>query len=199
MSERYQIPGILEESHAGIREISLYSEHFKNRRIFILGTIDDNAADDFIMQFTYLEGESTDPIHIVINSGGGSVSAGLAIYDTIRASAVPVNIYCAGMASSMAAVLLAGGQKGRRYILPHSKVMIHEPLIRDGLGGSATSIHNISESIMETREIVNGILAQHTGRLIEEIHQATAYDHYMNATESVAFGICDEIRSGVFK
>lgn len=199
MSERYQIPGIIEESHAGVREISLYSKQFAKRRIFIFGTIDDNAANDFLMQFSYLEGESQEPVDIVINSNGGAIAAGLAIYDTIQASAVPVNLYCAGMAASMAAVLLAGGQKGRRFILPHSKVMIHEPLIRDGLGGSATSIHNISESIMETREIVNGILATHTGHPIEEIHQTTAYDHYMNATESVFFGICDEIRNGVFK
>ena len=100
---------------------------------------------------------------------------------------------CTGMAASMAAILLAGGQKGNRYILEHSKVMIHEPLLANGVGGSATSIKNISESILETRKIVNGILAEHTGKSIEEINEATSFDNYMNAKEAIEFGICDAI------
>ena len=105
----------------------------------------------------------------------------------------PVEIYCAGMAASMAAIILASGGKGRRHILPHSRVMIHEPLLDGGLGGSATSIRHISESIMETKRILNEILSKHTGRAIAEIEKATSYDNYMNAEESVAFGICDDI------
>ena len=106
---------------------------------------------------------------------------------------MPVNTYCTGLAASMGAVLLAGGQAGRRYILPHSKTMIHEPLISGGVGGSATSIHNISESILKTRDMLNEILAKHTGKSLKEMKKATAFDHYMNAEESVKFGMCDEI------
>ena len=102
---------------------------------------------------------------------------------------------CTGMAASMAAVILAGGQSGRRFILPHSKVMIHEPLISNGVGGSATSIKNISDSILKTREIINGILAKHTGKSVEDINKATDHDNYMNSNEAIEFGICDKITS----
>ena len=112
---------------------------------------------------------------------------------------IPVYMYCTGMAASMAAVLLAGGQPGRRYILPHSKTMIHEPLLSGGVGGSATSIRNISDSILETRSIVNGILAKHTGKSIKEINKATSYDNYMNAEKSVEFGICDKVVQGLLE
>ena len=104
-------------------------------------------------------------------------------------------MYCTGMASSMGAVILAGGQKGRRFILPHSKVMIHEPLISGGMGGSATSIKRTADSILETKAITNGILAKHTGKTVKEIDKATAFDNFMNAKEAVEFGICDEIRN----
>ena len=110
-----------------------------------------------------------------------------------------INIICAGMAASMAAIILAGGQKGYRYILPHSKVMIHEPLLSSGLGGSATSIKNISDSILETREIVNSILAKHTGKSLSEVNKATSFDNYMNAEEAIAFGLCDAITMHIYK
>ena len=106
---------------------------------------------------------------------------------------IPVYMYCTGMAASMAALLLAGGQPGRRFILPHSKTMIHEPLLTGGVGGSATSIRNISDSILETRKIVNGILAKHTGKTLKEVNKATSFDNYMNAEKSVEFGICDRV------
>ena len=121
------------------------------------------------------------------------MNAGLMIYDTIQGSNLPIDMVCTGRAASMAAVILAGGQKGHRHILKHSKVMIHEPLISNGVGGSATSIKNISESIMETREICNSILAKHTGKTLQEINEATSFDNYMNAEEAIAFGICDSI------
>ena len=104
-------------------------------------------------------------------------------------------MYCIGMAASMGAVILAGGQKGRRYILPHSKIKIHEPLIQGGLGGSATSIKKTADSIIETKAITNGILAKHTGKTVEEIDEATAFDNFMNAKQAVEFGICDEIKN----
>lgn len=186
-------PSIEVENAHGVREVSLDTRHLMNRRIFINGEINENTANDFLSQMLYLEQESSDPITIYINSPGGSVNAGLVIYDCIQASEVEINIICAGTAASMAAIILAGGRKGHRFILPHSKVMIHEPLLAGGVGGSATSIKNISDSILETREIVNGILAKHTGKKIKEINKATSFDNYMNAKEAIAFGLCDEI------
>lgn len=190
-------PSIEVESVHGVREVSLDTRHLMNRRIFINGEINDESANDFLSQMLYLEQESNNPITIYINSPGGSVNAGLVIYDCIQASNLEINIICAGTAASMAAILLAGGQKGRRYILQHSKVMIHEPLLAGGVGGSATSIKNISDSILETREIVNKILAKHTGKSLKEINKATSFDNYMNAEEAIKFGLCDEITTKV--
>lgn len=191
------IPSIEVESAHGTREVSLTTRHLMNRRIFLTGSIDERMANDFLAQFMYLEQESDEPVTIYINSPGGEVNAGLMIYDMIQGSRLPVNMVCTGMTASMAAILLAGGQKGRRYILKHSKVMIHEPLISNGVGGSASSIKNISDSILETREIVNGILAEHTGKSLKEINEATHFDNYMNAEEAKEFGICDEITSNI--
>ncbi len=186
-------PSIEVESANGIREVSLATRHLMDRKIFLMENIDQESADDFLSQMLYLEHESEEPITIYINSPGGEVSSGLMIYDAIQGSNLDINMVCAGTAASMAAVILAGGQKGRRYILKHSKVMIHEPLIAGGVGGSATSIKNISDSILETKKIVNDILAKHTGKTLEEINEATAFDNYMNAEEAIRFGICDSI------
>lgn len=187
------IPNIEVESANGTREVSLATRHLMNRNIFLTGSIDGDMANNFLSQFLYLEQESDEPVTIYINSPGGEVNAGLLIYDTIQGSELPINMVCTGMAASMAAIIFAGGQKGRRYILKHSKVMIHEPLIANGVGGSATSIKNISESILETREICNGILSEHTGKAIEEVNEATSFDNYMNANEAIEFGICDKV------
>ncbi len=181
------------ESSHGTREIALNTHHLMNGIIFINGSIDRETANDFISQLLYLEENFDGPVNVYINSPGGEVNAGLAIYDTIQGSNLTINMICTGMAASMAAILLAGGQKGRRYILKHSKVMIHEPLLSDGVGGSATSIKNISESILATKDIVNGILAEHTGKTIDEINEATRFDNYMNAEEAIRFGICDAV------
>lgn len=190
---RFVGPSIEVESAHGVREVSLDTRHLMNRRIFLNGEINEDTANDFLSQMLYLEEDSSDPITIYINSPGGSVNAGLVIYDCIQASEVEINMICAGNAASMAAIILAGGQQGHRYILPHSKVMIHEPLLAGGVGGSATSIKNISDSILETREIVNKILAKHTGKTLKEINKATSFDNYMNAEEAIKFGLCDQI------
>ncbi|MBO5341285.1 MAG: ATP-dependent Clp protease proteolytic subunit [Clostridia bacterium] len=189
-------PTIEVESYNGVREISLMTKHFGNRKLFLNGEVTDEMANSFVSELLYLS-QSNEPIDIYINSPGGSVNAGLVIYDVIQAceGKLPINMYCTGMAASMGAVLLAGGQKGRRYILPHSKVMIHEPLISRGMGGSATTIKKTAESILETKAITNGILAKHTGKTVEEIDEATAFDNYMNAEEAIAFGLCDEIKN----
>lgn len=189
------IPSIEVESAHGTREVSLATRHLMNRKIFLNGEVNETMANAFVAQLMFLEEESDEPITIYINSPGGKVTDGLLIYDALQGCACPVNIVCTGTAASMGAIILAGGQPGRRYILEHSKVMIHEPLLAGGVGGSATSIRNISESILETREICNTILAKHTGKTVEEINEATSYDHYMNAKEAVEFGICDAITS----
>ena len=186
------IPSIEVEGAQGTRVVTLNTRHLMNRCIFLSGDINSDMANDFLSELLFLE-QDNDPITIYINSPGGEVNAGLMIYDAIQGSNLKIDMICTGRAASMAAVILAAGQKGRRYIFPHSKVMIHEPLIANGVGGSATSIKNISESILETKEIVNGILAKHTGKSIEEINDATGFDNYMDAKEAIKFGICDHI------
>lgn len=186
-------PYVEMESHNGIREVGIYTRHLSKRRIFLNGEINTETANAVVAQLLYLQDESEEPISIYINSQGGEINAGLYIYDVLQSMTIPVYMYCTGMAASMAALLLAGGQPGRRFILPHSKTMIHEPLITGGVGGSATSIRNISDSILETRKIVNGILAKHTGKTLKEVNKATSFDNYMNAEKSVEFGICDRV------
>ncbi len=192
----HQFPSIKEESSSGIRIIDLKTQHLSNRKIFIDEEITSELAHDIVYELLYLC-EEEEPIDIFIDSPGGSVNAGLVIYDVIQAldGKIPINMYCVGMAASMAAVILAGGQKGRRFILPHSTCMIHEPLIAGGMGGSATSIKKTADSILETKKITNGILAKHTGKTVKEVDKATSFDNYMNAQETVKFGICDEIRN----
>ena len=194
--ENRWIPTVEEESCYGSREINLQTKHFCNRKLFLTGEVTSQMANDFVSQMLYLS-QNEEPVDIYINSPGGSVNAGLVIYDTIQAlqNKMEINMYCIGMAASMGAIILAGGQKGRRYILPHSKVMIHEPLISGGIGGSATSIKKTSDSILETKNITNGILAKHTGKSLKEINKATSFDNFMNAKEAIEFGICDEIRN----
>ena len=191
------IPTIEVEGVNGTREVSLYTKHLTNRTIFLNGEINADMANFFVTQLLYLEETPNEPVNIYINSPGGEVNAGLLIYDAIQGSKLEINMICTGLAASMAAVLLAGGQQGSRYILRHSKVMIHEPLLANGVGGSATSIRKISESIIETRELVNGILAKHTGKTVEEINEATSFDNYMSAEEAIAFGLCDRITDSV--
>lgn len=190
-------PTIEVEGANGTREVSLYTRHLMNRNLFLTGEINADMANSFVAQLLYLEETPDEPVNIYINSPGGEVNAGLMIYDAIQGSRLEINMICTGLAASMAAVLLAGGQRDSRYILRHSKVMIHEPLLANGVGGSATSIRKISESIIETRELVNGILATHTGKTVEEINEATSFDNYMSAEEAITFGLCDRITDSV--
>ena len=180
------------ENASGIREVSLTTRHLMNRIIFVSGDIDAEMANNFLSELLFLE-ECRKPVTIYINSRGGEVNAGLMIYDIIQGSGLEINMVCTGMAASTAALIFAGGQKGIRFILPNSKVMIHEPLISSGVGGSATSIKNISDSIIEEKYRLSRILAKHVGRTVEEIDKATSFDNVMNAEEAVKFGICDRI------
>lgn len=182
----------------GCNSITLMTTETKlgeDRFINIKGPIDSEMADAFTEQMLILNRESTtEQITVLINSAGGSVSQGMLMYDVIQGSIAPVRLICKGEAYSMAAILLASGNpKHGRYILPNSKVMIHEPLIQGGVGGKTSSIKSISDSLIETRQKLNGILAKHTGHTIEEIDEATSYDHYFTAEEAVRFGICDKV------
>lgn len=197
-SELHWLTSIEEDSFNGPREIALLTKQFSSeRKIFISGEITSESALSFVSQMMYLA-KAKKPVSIYINSPGGSVNAGLILYDCIQAfseKGIEVNLYCVGIAASMSAILLASGPKGHRYILPHSKVMIHEPILQDGLCGSASSIKKTADYILETRSITNGLLSKHTGKTIEEVDEACSYDHYMTAEESIEFGICDEIRN----
>ena len=186
-------PAVERESVNGIQEVSLYTNAFSNRKMFLFGPIDEKTVYSFTAQMLYLMEDEQSPIDIYINSPGGEVNSGLAIYDLIQSCKAPINMYCIGMAASMGALIFAGGKKGHRFMLPHSKVMIHEPLIPNGVGGSASSIKSTADSILQTREILNGILAKHTGKTLEEINKATDHDNFMTANEAIEFGLCDKV------
>lgn len=184
---------------AGSNWIPVESFLLTERKVFLHGEIDSNMADTFVQVLLYLTRDQTDDeITIYIDSPGGEVTAGLLIYDTLKALPAKYRIICTGMAASMAAILLAAGPKGRRYILPHSRVMIHEPLIQGGTGGSATSIQKTAESIMETKRLTARLLAADTGKSLAEVEEAISFDNYMNAEEALAFGIVDEVLPSVF-
>ncbi len=185
----------IERGCNSITLMSLETKLGEDRCIFIDDEITGAMASEFRKQMLLLNRESTEePITIYINSPGGEITQGLLMYDAIQGSLAPVRLVCTGQACSMAAILLASGDpRHGRYILPNSTVMIHEPLIRGGLGGKTSSIKSISDSLIETRNKLNGILAKHTGHTIEEIDEATSYDHYFTAEEAVAYGLCDRV------
>lgn len=187
-------PYIIEENSGGYQAVQLEARHRTNRRLFLVGEVNNDMANNFVSEMLFMA-ETKEPVDVYINSPGGSVDAGLVIYDVIQScnGKIPINMYCTGMAASMAAIIFAGGQKGRRYILPNGSCMIHEPLINGGAGGSATSIKKISDSILETKTKLARILAEHTGKTEEEINEATSYDNYMSAEEAIEFGLCDAV------
>ena len=185
---------VIVEECRGSRDTDIITQQFKNGRLFLVGPIDHRMAVDFISAMLVLAEEKKDA-EIIIDSPGGEISAGLMIYDVLNSYKYKITMYCTGLAASMAALILAAGQKGRRFILPHSQVMIHEPLISSGFGGSATSIEKTAQGILETKAVLNKILAEHTGRSVNEINKATLEDNFMTSEEAVKFGICDEIRS----
>src|ERR1051325_4210850 len=164
----------------------------ENRIVFLQGEIHDGNANEIVMKLPYLQSENRrKPIHFYINSPGGSVSATLAIYDTIQISSCPVATYCVGLAASGGAVLLAGGTKGKRYALPHAKVMIHQPYGQ--VGGQVSDIEIQADEILKTRDVLNQILASHTGQAIERIAKDTDRDFYMSAQAAKDYGLVDEV------
>ena len=188
------VPIVVEQSNRGERSYDIYSRLLKDRIVFVTGEIDDTMANLVIAQLLFLESEDPDKdIHLYINSPGGSVSAGLAIYDTMQYIKPDVSTICMGMAASMASVLLAAGAPGKRFALPYSRVMIHQPL--GGVQGLASEIEITAREILRIRDEMNGILASHTGQTKEKIAQDTDRDNYMSSQEAKEYGLIDEVVS----
>ena len=188
------VPIVVEQSNRGERSYDIYSRLLKDRIVFVTGEIDDTMANLVIAQLLFLESEDPDKdIHLYINSPGGSVSAGLAIYDTMQYIKPDVSTICMGMAASMASVLLAAGAPGKRFALPYSRVMIHQPL--GGVQGQASEIEITAREILRLRDEMNGILASHTGQTKEKIAQDTDRDNYMSSQQAKEYGMIDEVLS----
>lgn len=186
------VPIVVEQSSRGERSYDIYSRLLKERIIFVTGTIDDNMANLIIAQLLFLESEDPNKdIHMYINSPGGSVSAGMAIYDTMQYIKPDVSTICMGMAASMASVILAAGTKGKRFTLPYARVMIHQPL--GGAQGQATEIEIHAREILRIRDEMNNIMSKHTGQPKEKIQIDTERDYYLTAEEAKTYGLVDEI------
>jgi ATP-dependent Clp protease protease subunit len=188
----YLVPMVVEQTGRGERAYDIYSRLLKDRIVFVGTPIDDSVANLVVAQLLFLQAEDPDKeISLYINSPGGSATAGMAIYDTMQHVKPPISTICVGLAASMAAVLLAGGTKGRRYCLPHAKTLIHQPL--GGVHGQATEVQIAAREILRTKDTLNKILAKHTGQPMERIERDTDRDFWMSAEESKAYGLVDDI------
>lgn len=186
------VPMVVEQSARGERAYDIYSRLLKERVIFLVGPVEDQVANLIIAQLLFLESENPDKdIHLYINSPGGSVSAGLGIYDTMQFIKPAVSTMCVGQAASMGALLLAGGAAGKRFCLPHSRVMIHQPL--GGFQGQASDIDIHAKEILKARERLNEILAKHTGQSLEQVASDTDRDNFKSADEAREYGIIDAV------
>jgi ATP-dependent Clp protease protease subunit len=186
------VPMVIEQSGRGERAYDIYSRLLKERVIFLVGPVNDSVANVIVAQLLFLESENPDKdISLYINSPGGSVSAGMAIYDTMRFIKPNVSTLCTGLAASMGAFLLAAGTKGKRFSLPNSRIMIHQP--SGGAQGQATDIEIQAKEILYLRERLNGILAENTGRSVEEIRRDTERDNFMSADEAEKYGMIDKV------
>jgi ATP-dependent Clp protease protease subunit len=186
------VPMVVEQTSRGERAYDIYSRLLKERVIFLVGPVEDNVANLIIAQLLYLESENPDKdINLYINSPGGSVTSGLAIYDTMQFIKPSVSTMCVGQAASMGALLLAGGEKEKRYCLPHSRVMIHQPI--GGFQGQASDIDIHAREILQARERLNKILSDHTGQLLDTIKNDTERDNFMSANEAKDYGLIDEV------
>lgn len=186
------VPIVIEQTARGERAYDIYSRLLKERVVFLIGPVDDYMANVVVAQLLFLESENPDKdIHLYINSPGGSVSAGLSIYDTMQFVKPDVSTMCIGQAASMGALLLAGGAAGKRYCLPHSRMMIHQPL--GGFQGQASDFDIHAREILLVRERLNTILAKHTGQPIEKVQQDTDRDNFMGGDEAVNYGLIDAV------
>ncbi len=188
----YYVPMVVENSSRGERAYDIYSRLLKERIIFLGGPIDDSVANVVVAQLLFLESEDPDKdIHLYINSPGGVVTAGLAIYDTMQYIKPDVSTICIGQSASMGSILLTAGAAGKRYALPHARIMIHQPL--GGAQGQSTDIQIQAKEILRLREVGNNILAHHTGQDPEKINIDTERDNFMSAEEAKAYGLIDEV------
>lgn len=188
------VPMVVEQSSRGERAFDIYSRLLKDRIVFLVGPVEDNVANLVVAQLLYLESENPDKdIHLYINSPGGSVTAGLSIYDTMQFLRCDVSTMCVGQAASMGAFLLAAGAEGKRYALPNSRMMIHQPAI-GGARGTAAEIEIHAKEILAMREQLNEIMAKHTNRSADEIAKDTDRDYWMTAEESAEYGLIDTVQ-----
>jgi ATP-dependent Clp protease protease subunit len=186
------VPMVVEQTARGERAYDIYSRLLKERVVFLVGPVVDEVANLIVAQLLYLESENPDKdIHLYINSPGGDVSSGLAIYDTMQFIKPDVSTMCVGQAASMGSLLLTGGAKGKRYCLPHSRVMIHQPL--GGFQGQATDIDIHAREILKARERLNNLLAYHTGNPLDKIQQDTERDHFLSSEEAKEYGLIDAV------
>ena len=186
------VPMVVEQTSRGERAYDIYSRLLKERVVFIVGAVEDQTANVVVAQLLYLESENPDKdINLYINSPGGPVTSGLAIYDTMQFIKPDVSTMCIGQASSMGALLLAAGAKGKRFCLPHSRVMIHQPL--GGFQGQATDIDIHAREILKIREQLNEILAAHTGQTVKTIAKDTERDNFMGPAEALEYGLVDQV------
>ena len=193
----YLVPTVIEQSGRGERAFDIYSRLLKERIIFLTGPVNDDMANLIVAQLLFLESENAEKdIYLYINSPGGSITAGMAIYDTMNYVKPAVSTICMGMAASMAAFLLSSGEGGKRLALPYSRVMIHQPLISGGLSGQASDIEIHARELIKTKQLMNEILAKNTGQSIKKIQEATDRDNFLSAQEAKDYGLVyDIIRS----
>ena len=188
------IPMVVEQTGRGERSYDIYSRLLKERVIFLVGPVNDASANLVVAQMLFLEAENPDQdIHLYINSPGGSVTAGMSVYDTMNFIKPDVSTLCLGQAASMGAMLLTAGAKGKRFALPHSRVMIHQPLINGGLGGQASDIEIHARELLKMKATLNELLAKHSGQPLEKIERDTDRDNFMSAEEAAAYGIIDHV------
>ena len=190
------VPEVERETADGIRTVSLLTDALTGRKVFLFGNIDENLVFSFTMQMLKLMEDEQSEINIYINSPGGEVNAGLAIYDLIQSCRAPINMYCVGMAASMGAFLLASGTKGKRFALPNAEIMIHQPLIGGqggGLSGQTTDIKIHAEHMVYIRDKMNRMLSEYTGQPLEKIQQDTERDNYLTAQQAKEYGLIDEV------
>ncbi len=186
------VPMVLDQTQRGARSFDIYSRLLKERVIFLTGQVDDYMSNLVVAQLLFLESENPEKdISIYINSPGGSISAGLAIYDTMQFISASISTLCIGQAASMGAILLAGGDKGKRFALPNSRIMIHQPL--GGFQGQASDFEIHAKEILHMKKVVNEILAKHTGQTIKKIEKDTDRDNFLDATSAKSYGIVDKI------
>ncbi|MDO4693741.1 MAG: ATP-dependent Clp endopeptidase proteolytic subunit ClpP [Eikenella sp.] len=196
ITNSYLVPTVIEQSGRGERAFDIYSRLLKERIIFLVGPVNDQTANLVVAQLLFLESENPDKeIFLYINSPGGSVTAGMSIYDTMNFIKPDVSTLCLGQAASMGAFLLSAGAKGKRFALPNSRIMIHQPLISGGLGGQASDIEIHAKELLKLKAKLNELMAQHCGRTLEELERDTDRDNFMSADEAKRYGLIDQVLS----